>query len=175
VTELLVQVDEPALPAVRDGRVPTASGYGVLRRPDRAELLDALRAVLHAIAEAGAVPGVHCCAERAPVAFAREAGAQWLSVDLTLGQDEDELGEAVEAGVGLVAGLVPSRAPDAGAPSDPRRSVEPVRRLWKRLGLDPDALGRVAVSPTCGLAEATPAEARRLLTTSRDAATELAS
>ncbi|HVU72641.1 MAG TPA: methionine synthase [Mycobacteriales bacterium] len=184
VTDLLVQVDEPLLPTVRDGRLRSASGYGVLRQPDRAELLDGLRTVLGAIAEAGAVPGVHCCTPLAPIAFFREAGAQWVSVDLTIEQDEEQLGSAIEAGVGLVAGTVPSSGSSttssgplasSGRPSDPRRSVEPVRMLWKRLGLTPDSLAHVAVSPTCGLAGATPAEARAALKTARDTAAELAS
>jgi hypothetical protein len=129
-----------------------------------------LRTVLRAIAGSGGSPGVHCCAPVAPVAFAREAGADWVSVDLTIDQDEEQLGDAVEAGTGLVAGVV-----DAAAPSDPRRSVEPVRTLWKRLGLDPDGIAHVAVSPTCGLAGAAPDAARAALRTCRDAAAELAS
>jgi hypothetical protein len=50
-----------------------------------------------------------------------------------------------------------------------------VRTLWNRLGLDAAALQQVAVSPTCGLAGATPADARAAMKTCRDAAGELAS
>ena len=182
VTDLLVQIDEPMLPIVRDGRVRTASGYGILRQPERSELVDALRRVADAITGAGAIPGFHCCTANAPIAFAREAGARWVSIDLTLDQDEDELGEAIEAGVGLVAGVVPSvvgvsTGPLAGSrrPSDPGRSVEPVRTLWNHLGLSPDVIAEVAVSPTCGLAGATPDDARAAMTTARNVAGELAS
>ncbi len=65
---VLLQLDEPSLPAVLDGRVPTESGLHMLGAvgPDRAE--QALRQVI----EAAGVPAiVHCCAADAPVALLR--------------------------------------------------------------------------------------------------------
>ena len=65
-TELLVQVDEPALPAVLAGQIPTASGFGRHRVVHPPEASEALEAVFGAITEAGAVPLVHSCAPGIP-------------------------------------------------------------------------------------------------------------
>lgn len=76
-------------------------------------------------------------------------------------RDEDQIGEAVEGGTQLFAGVVPSTE----APlSDPAGSVMGVRTLWRRLGLSPGTLSEsVVITPTCGLAGASPAYARAAL------------
>jgi hypothetical protein len=75
--------------------------------------------------------------------------------------DWESFGEAAEAGTALFAGVVPGTE---AALSDPAGSVSGVRALWHRLGLAPGALGTsVAVTPTCGLAGASPAYARAAL------------
>ena len=56
---VVVQVDEPALPAVLAGQVPTASGFGRHRVVHPPEASAALEWVL---AAAGEEPWVHCCA-----------------------------------------------------------------------------------------------------------------
>jgi hypothetical protein len=58
--------------------------------------------------------------------------------------------------------------------SDPTATVEPVRRLWRRLGLSPEALRQVVVTPTCGMAGADPASVLAALRLARDAAGRLA-
>ena len=85
----------------------------------------------------------------------------------------DEFGEAVEAGLGIIAGLVRT---DAGAEvlSDLGRTVEPILSLWRRLGLAAEKLREVAVSPTCGLAGASPQAARAAMRRCREAGSRLA-
>ncbi|GAA2473179.1 methionine synthase [Streptomyces thermolineatus] len=151
--EVVLQLDEPSLPAVLAGRVRTASGYRTYRAPDRSVAEAALRAVVEAV---GVPVVLHCCAPDVPFALLRRAGATGLSFDFSLltERDDDELGEAVEAGTALFAGVVP--ATDA-ALSDPAGSVGGVRALWRRLGLAPGLLGEsVVVTPACGLAGASP-------------------
>ncbi len=63
---LLVQLDEPALPAVLRAHVPTASGFATLRAVDAVTTAERLRTVLAAVAIAGALPLVHCCAPAPP-------------------------------------------------------------------------------------------------------------
>ena len=89
-------------------------------------------------------------------------------------RDEDEVGEAVEAGVGVIAGLVRTDAGDATVLSDVRRTVEPVLSLWRRLGLAAEQLREVAVSPTCGLAGVSPQAARAAMRLCREAGSRLA-
>jgi methionine synthase II (cobalamin-independent) len=165
-TRLLLQLDEPSLPAVLAARVPTASGFGTLRSPNRQTARDRLRTVL--TADPDAHPLVHCCAPSPPVALLRDAGAASVSVDATTltAHDDDGLGEALEAGAGLLLGVVPS----LDAPlSDLSATMAPVTALWRRLGLDPGLLPeRVVTTPTCGLAGASPGHARTALTACRE-------
>jgi len=170
---LLLQLDEPALPAVLVGRVPTASGFGAIPAVDGPVARDALAVVLRAVAEAGAFGLVHCCASGVPLGLLVEAGAAAVSVDFgqLSGDDDEALGTAVESGAGLLLGVVPSSDAEL---SHPVRTVEPVRRLWQRLRLPPERLPAVVLTPTCGLAGASAAHARAALLRCREAAEELA-
>ena len=74
--EVVVQLDEPSLPAVLAGALPTASGFGRLRAVDEPVVVDTLAAVLEGVREAGAVATVlHCCADAPPVDVLARAGA----------------------------------------------------------------------------------------------------
>ncbi len=161
---VLLQLDEPGLPGVLAGTVPTASGFSRVRvvEPPLAEA--GLRRVIEA---AGAFTIVHCCAPSVPYGLLRAAGAKALSVDAALIRDEDAIGEAVEAGTGFLMGVIPGT--DARLPS-PERSLSRVRELWRRLGFTPAALpGAVVITPACGLAGATPAYGRAALRHCREA------
>ncbi|AXI81565.1 methionine synthase [Peterkaempfera bronchialis] len=169
--EVVVQLDEPSLPAALAGQVRTASGFQRLRAVDRQIAEEVLRGVVRAV---DAPVAVHCCAPGVPLALLRRAGAAAVSLDLTLltQRDDDAVGEAVEGGTRILAGVLPGT--DA-ALSDPAGSVAVVRRLWRRLGFDPESLARrVVVTPSCGLAGASPAYARRVLSQSVTAARSLA-
>jgi methionine synthase II (cobalamin-independent) len=152
--QLVLQLDEPSLPAVMLGRVRTASGFGAFRAPEPATVQELLAA---AIAAAGDVPVVvHSCAAGVPLRLLADAGAAGVSVDLlSFTPDRDAIGELVERGVTLWTGLVPSTGP--GVPPTPRSVADPVRRLWHELGFEPELLPeRVTLTPTCGLAGASP-------------------
>lgn len=170
LARVLVQVDEPALPAALLGAVPTASGYGRVRAIDRVTCEERLRALFDAIEGAGAFPMAHCCASDVPVDLLRRSGARALSLDATAlprARDED-VGVAVENGAGLFLGIVAS----TGMPlSDPATTVDPVRELWNRLGFRPEELSRTVVTtPTCGLAGAAPEHARAAMRACRESA-----
>ena len=161
---LIVQVDEPALPAVLAGAVPTASGFGRHRRVDLPEASAALQWVLEAIAEAGAEPWVHSCAPEVPWSLVRGAGARGLSADLDVlrAEDLDHFAEALEAGQAVALGIVPSTDP-GGVPSD-TVLTERVLRWLDLVGFDPTTHGgSLVLSATCGLAGASPAWAARAL------------
>ncbi|MFC1441107.1 methionine synthase [Streptacidiphilus sp. N1-10] len=169
--QLVLQLDEPSLPAVLAGQVPTASGWQRLRAVDRQIAEETLRTLVRAV-DLPVV--VHCCAPGVSLALLRRAGAAAVSLDMALltERDDDGIGEAVEGGTLLFAGVVPSVEPGL---SDPADSVSGVRTLWRRLGLDPALLAqRVVVTPSCGLAGASPAYARRALSHSVIAAQSLA-
>jgi methionine synthase II (cobalamin-independent) len=158
-TELVLQLDEPSLPAVLAGGIPTSSGWGRLRVPDRQVVVERLCTVL----AAGSRTVVHCCAPRAPVDLLARTGVGALSLDagLLTPYDDDAIGAAVEGGTALLLGLVPST--DSSL-ADLTARMEPARVLWRRLGFAHDRLpGTVVVTPTCGLAGASPGYARAAL------------
>jgi methionine synthase II (cobalamin-independent) len=163
VTELLFQVDEPALPSVLAGAIPTASGFGRHRTIHPPEASEALGWVFDAITESGAVPIAHCCAADVPVELLRGAGARGLSVDLAvLGAGAyDELAEALTAGERVLLGVVPALEPEA--PATDRAVSEQVQRWLDMLGLEPT--DNLLLTPACGLAGASPAWARKALET----------
>ncbi len=194
---LAVQLDEPALPAVAGGEVPTASGLSRLRAVEAEVIRERLAQV---IAATQAYTVVHSCAAGVPFGIIRAAGADALSFDLSQLRrgEEDGIAEAAEAGLGLLAGAVPAvPGPDAGAagsvgapgrPAPPRgptgpgggsaearQTAERVIRLWRRLGLPAATCAeQVVITPACGLAGTSPAQARAALTRCREAASMLA-
>jgi methionine synthase II (cobalamin-independent) len=172
--QVVLQLDEPSLPAVLAARVPTASGFRTLRAVPESVATDTLALVISA---AGAPVVVHSCARDVPLALLRRAGAMGVSVDLSLwdlesARDLDLLGEHLDEGAALFAGVVPAvdgDLPDAG------RVAEPVRRLWQRLGLPAEQVReQVVLTPACGLAGAGEEYARKALARTRDGARALA-
>jgi hypothetical protein len=196
-TRFVVQLDEPSLPAVLAGSLPTASGLATVpavRSPDAehllARLLDTLRP--H--------PTIaHCCHPDIPLGLLRSAGFDAVSLDVTrLGQAAahlDAVGEAIEAGTVLAAGLVPTedrtagegpdrflkhgraaasahavrcgRGAHRGVPITADSCAEPLLTAWHRAGLEAARFTHVVVTPTCGLGHASPAWARRALELAR--------
>ncbi|MGW3471950.1 methionine synthase [Saccharopolyspora sp. NPDC000995] len=172
---VVVQLDEPSLPAVLAGSLPTPSGYGKVSAVPE---LDAQRVLAEMIEKLAAATGspvvVHCCALRPPVALLRRAGAGAIALDATglgdvSGSFADELGEAWEEGTTFFLGLVPSTEPTGEARL--RRVAQPAFDLASRLGFARRALAERSVpTPTCGLAGATPAWTRRAISLTRDLA-----
>lgn len=168
VTRFIVQVDEPLLPAVVEGGLPTASGWGRLRIYERAVVEDGLRQVLAAVGDDHA--GVWLGASTFESDLLRKAGAAFIGLDGAVidSVDEDQVGEAVDAGLGLLVACVPLEA----ARNDPRPVTASVRNLWSRLGFVPEQLARtVALTPVDGLeqldAGAVPAVLRRTVEAAR--------
>jgi methionine synthase II (cobalamin-independent) len=179
---LTVQVDEPALPAVLAGKVPTASGFHRHRSVDDPAASPALEWVMAAIEESGATPVVHCCAPEVPIGLLVGAGARGVSVDLgALGPSAyDGLAAVLESGRTLMLGVVPATDPATDPVSwpDDGSLTERVLRVLDMLGLDPtgpDTQGDLVVTPSCGLAGASPAWARRACELSARVARNLAS
>ncbi|MFG3581790.1 uroporphyrinogen decarboxylase/cobalamine-independent methonine synthase family protein [Micromonospora chersina] len=169
---VLLQLDEPSLPAVLAGRVPTESGFGT----HRAVGSEVARTLLHDVIEAAGVPTVvHCCAPDVPLDLIRTAGAVGVALDLDLVKDLDPLGEAIDAGLGLLAGAAPALPPPGGRAPTSAQVADRVRRVWDQLGFPRRRLAeQVVVTPACGLAGATPAYVRTVLAACRDAGRRLA-
>jgi methionine synthase II (cobalamin-independent) len=158
---VVLQLDEPSLPAVLEGGLPTVSGLGRLRAVDASVVEQGLAAVLAAAARAGATTVVHCCTPRPPVGLLARTGVHALSLDTSLlgAQGWESVAAAVEDGVRLWAGALPTSGP---LPSAADASAG-LARAWQDLGLPLAGLADVVVTPACGLAGCPPAQARVLL------------
>lgn len=162
--ELVVQLDEPLLPAVLAGQVPTASGFSRHRTVDRSEVRDALAAVSGSIPGPGSDEGadsdfprswVHSCAADVPVQLIKEAGVGGVALDadqLDTG-GWDRVGQAMADGVWFGAGAL---ATSSGPAQDRTWSADTIAgrvlRSVRELGLEPDVAGRMIITPACGLA-----------------------
>jgi methionine synthase II (cobalamin-independent) len=172
-TQPLVQLDEPLLPAVLAGSVPTASGFSRHRAVDAPEVSTALRQLVDRIqATAGSDVLVHCCAADPPIPLLSGAGARGVLVDLDrLGRTEwDAIDAALEADLWVGLGAWPT---DRTLTTD-----EVARRVLsglRDLGMDPSRNAQLLLTPACGLASATPAgavSALRALRTAADIVTD---
>ncbi|HEY3982151.1 MAG TPA: methionine synthase [Streptosporangiaceae bacterium] len=167
---VVVQVDEPSLPAVLAGHVPTASALNMVRALDEAAVRAALGPVLQATTAATVV---HCCAPDYPFLIVADAGADAVSFDLaTVGRANlDALAEVADAGLGLLAGALPTDTPAGSKPRPPRDTADAVVTMWRRMTLAPGRLAeQVVVTPACGLAGLSPQLARTALAHCREAA-----
>ena len=157
---LVVQVDEPALPAVLAAAVPTASGFHRHRSVDDPEASPALEWVFAAIRESGAVPVARCAVADAPISLLVGAGAEGVGLDLDLldTADYDDVAGLLDEGLPVHLGVVPvSPAP---VPTD-TAVAERLLRLLDMLGLDPESAASLVLTPTSGLAGASLDDGRR--------------
>ncbi len=170
--EIILQIDEPSLPAVLAGRIRTASGFGRYEPVSVPEVSTFLRPLAETAGVGQSV--LHCCAEY-PFDVAGSAGFKAISLDLlgALAHGEHEvdsmIATSIESGVDLFAGLVPAQFPNS-------RTVEEIAEsgwgaldsLWRRTGLETRRLRELVVTPTCGLAGVDWPQARRALESAKE-------
>ncbi|MDF2824946.1 MAG: methionine synthase [Mycobacterium sp.] len=157
-THVVVQLDEPTLPAALLGRLTGVTGVTPVHPVDEAvagELIDLC------VAAAGTEVSLHSCAAELPWKVLQRSTINAVSVDASTlqPQDLDGIGEFLEAGRTVMLGVVPA------AVQSPRPPVEQVAaeaaKITDRLGFPRNILReRVGITPTCGLAGTTPAWAR---------------
>lgn len=164
--EVIVQLDEPSLPAVLAGSLPTASGYGRIRSIDPQVAARGIQAVLQAH---DGPTVVHCCHPATPVPLPRATGTGAIALDVTDASPArwESLAVTLEEGTQVYAGCLP-----ADGTGTAQGGARLVLGAFERLGLDAALLDLVTVTPACGLAGLTPAGAqdvhRRLLETARE-------
>lgn len=153
---LTLQVDEPLLPAVAQGRIQTASGFSRFRSVDRPELSETLTAVL--TTARSAYPGeklpaaLHCCARGLDPGFTYGAGFDALSLPAEFADSAtlDGIAAGVEAGHALWLGIAPTHLPDQVRRPD--AMAERALRLLRPLELGSTWADRLLLTPACGLA-----------------------
>jgi methionine synthase II (cobalamin-independent) len=171
-TPVVVQFDEPSLPAAVAGRlagVTTLSPVAAIDETLATTLLDTC------VAAAGAEVSVHSCATALPWKALQRSSIAAISVDVTTlaAADLDAIAEFVESGRAVVLGAVSSSTP-ARRPSAEEVATAVVA-VTDRLGFGRSALrDRIGVTPACGLAAATPQWARTAIGLARRAAEDFA-
>jgi methionine synthase II (cobalamin-independent) len=165
---VVVQFDEPSLPAAVAGRlagVTTLSPVAPIDETLATTLLDTC------VAAAGADVSVHSCAAELPWKVLQHSNISAVCIDVsTLAADDlDAVAEFVESGRVVMLGVVSSSAP-ARRPSAEEVAAAVVA-VTDRLGFGRSALRTsIGVTPACGLATATPQWARTAIELARQAA-----
>lgn len=135
--DVWLQVDEPSLLAVGEGRIPTASGFGKHRRVDLPDLVAALKPFAD-----GA--WLHCCAPGRWLDVAKRAGFAGVAVDSRLAS-LDELAEWRDAGRGLILGVVDT----ARGPQTTDDLVREALRVLRAIQVD--SLDGLLLGTACGM------------------------
>ncbi|MFQ6170144.1 methionine synthase [Oryzobacter sp. R7] len=167
--EVVLQLDEPSLPAALEGSLPTDSGYGRIRAVDPQVAASGLRTVL---AAHDGPTVIHSCHPAAPLPLLRSTGVGAVALDLTAATPArwESVAATLDTGTAVWVGVLPT---DGSATSS-----EDARRLvldgLERAGLSADALRGLVVTPTCGLSGLTPEGARTVVRTALDTARRLA-
>jgi methionine synthase II (cobalamin-independent) len=171
-TPVVVQFDEPSLPAALGGQLTGVTALSPIAALDEAvagPLLDTC------IAATGTDVLLHSCAADLPWNMLQRSAIHAISMDSgTLrAADLDGIAAFVDSGRTVMLGVVPATAP-AKRPSAEEVATAVVA-VTDRLGFARSALrDRVGVTPACGLAAATPQWARIAIELARKAATVFA-
>ena len=152
--EWTLQLDEPALPAVLAGRIPTQSGLHTLAPVSIHEARRSWQILTEALD--GIAVALHCCAPGVPL---EELGTAIdpVFLDLTAalatgsGTGMDTVAGRLEAGQKVGLGVIATDVPDVVVPAD--RIITTVVQLTRRLGIDPAlVVDHGLLTPACGLA-----------------------
>ncbi len=172
---VIVQLDEPSLPAALAGRLTGVTSLSPVHPVDQAvvtELLDECVAVV------GGDVAVHSCSADLPWKLLQRSLIAAVSVDThTLtAADMDGIGEFIESGRTVLLGAVPTvPASASGARPSAAQIATTVAGVTDRLGFGRAVLrDRIGVTPACGLATATPAWARTAIELAQRAANAFA-
>ncbi len=167
-TAVVVQFDEPLLPAALEGRLSGVTSFTPVHpvdEPVATGLID------DCVAAVGAEVVLHSCAASLPWKLLQRSSIHALSVDVgTLtAADLDGIGEFVETGRAVLLGVVPSTAPLARPSSE--EVAKAAAAITDRLGFPRSVLReRIGVTPACGLAGAAEGWARTAVELAQKAA-----
>lgn len=171
-TTVVVQFDEPLLPAALAGRLTGVTALTPVHPIDESVAIGLLDQCAEGI---GGEVVLHCCVADIPWTVLQRSMIQAVSVDITTldAVSLDGLGEFVDSGRAAVLGLVPGTVPEQ--PVSVEEVAGAAAAVTDRLGFQRAVLGeRIGISPVCGLAGATEEWARRATGLTQRAAAAIA-
>ena len=167
-TPVVVQFDEPSLPAALEGRLTGVTSLMPVHPVDESVAIGLLDDCVSVV---GSEVALHSCAAGLPWKALQRSSIRALSIDVgTLtAADLDGVGDFVDSGRTVMLGVVASTAPEV------RPSAEEVAKaavaVTDRLGFARSvARQRIGITPACGLAGATPQWARTAVELAQKAA-----
>ena len=167
-TPVVVQFDEPSLPAALEGRLTGVTGLTPVHSVDKSVAIGLLD---DCVALVGSEVALHSCAAGLPWEALQRSSISAVSVDVSTltAADLDGVGEFVDSGRTVLLGVVATTTPTV------RPSAEEVAKaavaVTDRLGFARSVLReRIGISPACGLAGATPQWARTAIELAQKAA-----
>jgi methionine synthase II (cobalamin-independent) len=152
-TPVVVQFDEPSLPAALEGRLTGVTSMTPVHPVDESVATDLLDECVMAV---GGEVMLHSCASGFPWKMLQRSTVHALSVDVSTltATDLDGVGEFVESGRTVMLGVVPSTSP--GARPSAEEIAKAAAAVTDRLGFPRSVLReRIGITPACGLAGAT--------------------
>lgn len=157
---VVVNVDEPELVRVLEGRVRMSSGRLSHRAIEPGVVQARLAEVMNGIRDRSGVPAMRVAVPRAPLDLIVGASPDVVYVDIGLAlPDDDALPRSWEAGVGLVVGCVST---DVQTLRSDEVASSPLRELMDRSGFS-EVPPNVAISPRTGLAHLDQSDARTVM------------
>jgi methionine synthase II (cobalamin-independent) len=171
-TPVVVQFDEPLLPAALAGRLTGVTSLTPVHPVDESVAIGLLD---DCVATVGGDVALHCCAAAIPWKAMQRSRIHAVSFDastVTAG-DLDGIGEFVDAGRTVLLGVVPTTAPAV------RPSAEEIAKaaaaMTDRLGFPRRVLrDQLGITPACGLAATTAEWARAAVELAQQAADAVA-
>ncbi|MHC9296430.1 methionine synthase [Mycobacterium sp. LTG2003] len=167
-TPVVVQLDEPSLPAALHGRLTGVTSLTPVHPVDEPLAMSLLDAC---VAAAGADVALHSCSAELPWKALLRSSIHAISVDVSTltPADLDGVGEFVDSGRTVLLGVVPATAPERKPSSE--EIAKAAVTLIDRLGFSRAVLrDRIGITPACGLAGATPQWARTAIELAQKAA-----
>jgi methionine synthase II (cobalamin-independent) len=167
-TAVVVQFDEPSLPAALEGRLTGVTSLSPVHPVDESVAIGLLD---DCVATVGGEVALHSCAAGLPWKVLQRSNFHAISVDVATltAADLDGLGDFVDSGRTVLLGAIPTSAPTV------RPSAEAIAKaavaVTDRLGFARSVLrDRIGITPACGLARATPRWARTAIELAQKAA-----
>jgi methionine synthase II (cobalamin-independent) len=167
-TPVVVQFDEPSLPAALEGRLTGVTSFSPVHPVDESVAIGLLD---DCVAIVGPEVVLHSCAAGLPWKALQRSSIHAVSIDASTltAADLDGVGDFVDSGRTVMLGVVPTTTPIALPSAE--EMAKAVVGVTDRLGFARSVLReRIGISPACGLAGATPQWARTAVELAQKAA-----